>query len=62
MLKLPPPQEREGDLDRLIDRLLEQVNPDGEKAPGYPHKNLCPSARNLMLAIPWAGFAKATRC
>jgi len=55
MLKLPPLREREGDLSLLIDRLLEQVNRDGEEDPGYQHKDLSPGARNLMLKHPWPG-------
>ena len=55
VLKLPPLREREGDLSLLIDRLLEQVNRDSAKTPGYPQKKLAPGARNLLLAHPWPG-------
>jgi transcriptional regulator with GAF, ATPase, and Fis domain len=55
VLKLPPLREREGDLSLLIDRLLEQVNQEGEEDPGHQHKNLSPGARNLMLTYHWPG-------
>jgi len=55
VLKLPPLREREGDLNLLIDRLLEQVNRESEEDPGYRHKDLSPGARNLMLGYPWPG-------
>ena len=55
VLKLPPLREREGDLGLLIDRLLEQVNREGQEDPGYQHKNLSPGARNLMLTYHWPG-------
>ena len=55
VLKLPPLREREGDLNLLIDRLLAQVNRDGDEDPGYQHKDLSPGARNLLLAHPWPG-------
>lgn len=55
MLKLPPLREREGDLSLLIDRLLEQVNQEGEEDPGYHHKELSPGARNLLLTYHWPG-------
>jgi len=55
MLKLPPLREREGDLSLLIDRLLEQVNRDGDEDPGCQHKELSPGARNLMLKYHWPG-------
>ncbi len=55
VLKLPPLREREGDLNLLIDRLLEQVNRESEEDPGYQHKDLSPGARNLMLGYHWPG-------
>ncbi len=55
VLKLPPLREREGDLNLLIDRLLEQVNRESEEDPGFRHKDLSPGARNLMLGYHWPG-------
>ncbi|MCB9694321.1 MAG: sigma 54-interacting transcriptional regulator [Alphaproteobacteria bacterium] len=55
VLRLPPLRERPGDLGLLIDRLLDQVNRDAEGDPGFHHKNLSPSARNLLLQHPWPG-------
>lgn len=55
VLKLPPLQEREGDLSLLMDRLLTQVNQEGREDPGYEHKNLSPGARNLLLTYSSPG-------
>ena len=56
VLKLPPLRERAGDLGLLIDALLIKENLDAEKAePGYVHKKISASARNILLAHPWPG-------
>ncbi|NOY25156.1 MAG: AAA domain-containing protein, partial [Oligoflexia bacterium] len=55
ILKLPPLRERHGDLGLLIDALLGQVNQESESDPGYQHKTLSASARNLLLQHPWPG-------
>lgn len=54
-LKLPPLRERPGDLNLLLDRLLEQVNEEHARQPGFERKNLSVSARNIMLTHPWPG-------
>jgi DNA-binding NtrC family response regulator len=55
VLRLPPLRERREDLALLIDRLLEQVNREGEEQPGYVQKKLSAGARNLLLTHPWPG-------
>ena len=54
-LHLPPLRGRPGDLNLLLDRLLEQVNEQHARQSGYQHKIFSVSARNLMLAHPWPG-------
>ena len=54
-LKLPPLRERAGDLGLLVDRLLEQVNEEHARQPGFEQKKFSSGARNLLLAHPWPG-------
>ena len=54
-LHLPPLRERPGDLNLLLDRLLEQVNEEHAQQPGFEHKTLSVSARNIMLTHSWPG-------
>jgi transcriptional regulator with GAF, ATPase, and Fis domain len=55
VLRLPPLRERKGDLNILIDHILDQVNKESEKITGWKHKNISVSARNLMAQHPWPG-------
>lgn len=55
VLKLPPLRDREGDIGLLIDKLLEQVNSESEREPGYKHKNLSVTARKLLFRHSWPG-------
>ncbi|QQG66912.1 sigma-54 interaction domain-containing protein [Desulfobulbus oligotrophicus] len=55
VINLPPLREREGDLSLLIDRFLERINRESESEPGYKHKKISASARNLLLRHPWPG-------
>ena len=53
---LPPPlRQREGDLTVLIDTMLANINAEAASQPGYQHKILDVSARNLLLQHPWPG-------
>ena len=55
VLQLPPLRERPGDLGLLIDRLLNQINEESTHEPGFSHKKLSASARNLLLKHSWPG-------
>jgi transcriptional regulator with GAF, ATPase, and Fis domain len=55
ILALPPLRAREGDLNLLIDALLAQVNREATSQPGFKHKKLSVSARNVLLRHAWPG-------
>lgn len=55
VLKLPPLREREGDLNLLLEKMLEQVNEMLAKEPGYEHKKFSINAKNLMIRHDWPG-------
>lgn len=55
VLLLPPLREREGDLSLLIDSMLTAINEEAALQPGYKHKKLDVSARNLLIAHSWPG-------
>jgi transcriptional regulator with PAS, ATPase and Fis domain len=55
VLILPPLRQREGDLTVLIDSLLASINADAASQPGYKHKILDVSARNLLIQHNWPG-------
>ena len=54
-LQLPSLKERPGDLNLLLDHLLDKVNSENAKEPGYERKKLSAGARNLFLSHPWPG-------
>ena len=55
VLLLPPLRQREGDLNLLIDSLLDSINAEAASQPGYKHKILDVSARNLLIQHSWPG-------
>lgn len=55
ILKLPPVKERSGDISLLVDGLMEQINKESETEPGYKHKKLSASAKNLLISYQWPG-------
>lgn len=55
VLHIPPLREREGDISPLVDHLMEQINKEASGQPGYKHKNISVSARNLLVSHPWPG-------
>lgn len=55
VLVLPPLRERGEDLGLLVDKLLEQVNVESEEDPGYEHKKISASAKNLLKQHTWPG-------
>jgi len=54
-LQLPPLRHREGDLSLLIESLLSSINAEASGQPGYRHKKLDVSAKNLLLRHSWPG-------
>jgi transcriptional regulator with PAS, ATPase and Fis domain len=55
ILNLPSLRDRDGDLDLLIDHLLDQINRDTAEKPEAQHKEISPEARNLLLLHSWPG-------
>jgi len=55
VLRIPPLRDRPGDLNLLIERLLDQINHESRQEPGYKHKKISVSAKNLLLNHPWPG-------
>ncbi|PLX50774.1 MAG: AAA family ATPase [Desulfobulbaceae bacterium] len=55
VLKLPPLRKRVGDVSLLIDRFLSQINDVSSKEPGFEHKIISASARNILLQHSWPG-------
>ena len=55
VLRLPALRERTGDVGLLIDHVLEKINTDCARQPGWVHKQLSVEARNLLLQHPWPG-------
>lgn len=55
VIKLPPLRERAGDVSLLIDHFMELINKESYEDPGYKHKKISASARNLMLQHSWPG-------
>ncbi len=55
VLLLPPLRQREGDLNLLIDSMLDSINAEAASQPGYKHKKLDVSARNIIVQHSWPG-------
>ena len=55
VLNLPPLRDRQGDLNLIIDHILESINKKFRERPGWKHKKLSVGARNLMHQHPWPG-------
>ena len=55
VLTIPPLRERHTDLVLLTDHLLARINAEAVDQPGYEHKKLSVSARNLLSLYDWPG-------
>jgi len=55
VIKLPALRERAGDISLLIDKFLERINRESDNEPGYKHKKIYASARNILLQHSWPG-------
>lgn len=55
VIRLPALKDRPGDLSLLVERLLEKVNSENSEEPGYNHKKISASAKNILLQHPWPG-------
>lgn len=55
VLHLPPLRDRHGDINHVIDHILEGINKKFEDRHGWRHKKLSAGARNLMHQHPWPG-------
>lgn len=55
VLRLPRLHDRHGDLNPVTDHILESINTKFADKPGWKHKKLSASARNLMHQHPWPG-------
>ncbi len=55
VLSIPPLRERDHDVGLLVDHLLEKINKEAVGQPGFEHKKLSVSARNLIDRHSWPG-------
>lgn len=55
ILRLPPLNQREGDLGLLIDDIMTKINRESISDPAWVHKKLSVSAKNVLLNHPWQG-------
>ncbi len=55
VLHLPPLRERRGDLNPLVDSILNNINSELSDNILYKHKKISVSARNLILQHDWRG-------
>jgi len=56
VIKLPPLRERHGDINLLIDKMLEKINREfATPASGWKDKKISINARSLMIQYSWPG-------
>ena len=61
VITVPPLRDRRGDLDPLIDGLIEQLYSDGAYQLGVEHKILTPQAKAVFLRHSWHGNVRELR-
>ena len=54
-LTLPPLRDRGEDVGLLIDKLMDKLNIETSFEPGFEHKKISASARNILLKHSWPG-------
>lgn len=54
-LTLPPLRERGEDVGLLVDKLIDKLNIETSLEPGFEHKKITTSARNILLKYSWPG-------
>ena len=52
---MPPLKDRSGDVSLLVDKFLESINSENKTEPGYKHKKISASAKNILIQHPWPG-------
>jgi len=55
ILELPPLRAREGDLQILVDSLLQQINDKSRSEPGFKSKKISAGARSVISRHSWPG-------
>ena len=55
ILRAPPLRERDGDLDPLIDGLLERINAQNANEPGFTPRRISSEAKSLLMRQSWPG-------
>jgi DNA-binding NtrC family response regulator len=61
VITVPPLRDRRGDLNILIDGLVEQIYADSTYQLGVEHKRLSPQAKAVFLRHPWPGNVRELR-
>jgi transcriptional regulator with PAS, ATPase and Fis domain len=55
VIKIPPLRKRQGDISYLVDYFLNRINKESVGEPGYRHKKISASAKNILLQHAWPG-------
>ena len=55
VLNIPPLRERKGDINLLVDSIMQEINQSFKGNPHWKSKKLSPEARNALSAYKWPG-------